>query len=168
MWDLLIACAPLREYIEINKGKQAARAIPVKRYTSSITAFLSSVELAIILSKGGSGMDIRRNVANTLRLYMDEHNKTLLEFAEELEIARSSLQQYVKGEGNPSIGTIERMAEKMDMDSVSLLTGTLDAGQRECAWAVLTTIQKVGALPEEKRLYFVDLFLKMLQLWCDS
>ena len=113
-------------------------------------------------------MDIRRNVANTLRLYMDEHNKTLHEFADELEIARSSLQQYVKGEGNPSVDTLERMARKMEMDPVALLTGTLDADQRECAWALLMTIQKVGDLPIQKRFHFVDLFLEMIQLWSED
>lgn len=117
------------------------------------------------MSKGGSGIDIRRNMANTLRLYMEEHNKTLIEYAEDLEIARSSLQQYMKGEGNPSVDTIERIAQKMDMDPVTLLTGTLDGVQRERAWDLLTAIQQVSALSEKKRLRFVELFMEIMQLW---
>lgn len=42
-------------------------------------------------------MSIQKNAANTLRLYMTENSKTILELAGELEIARSSLQNYLKG-----------------------------------------------------------------------
>ena len=61
-------------------------------------------------------MSIQKNTANTLRLYMTENSKTILELADELEIARSSLQNYLKGKGNPSNRTIEQIAEKMEMD----------------------------------------------------
>lgn len=110
-------------------------------------------------------MGIQKNVASILQLYMAEKHKTFAEFSDELQIARSSLQLYLKGEGNPTIQTIEQMAEKMEMDPAILLTGMLDLDKREIAYTLLTTLQKVGALPKEKQLRFVDLFLQMLQLW---
>ena len=110
-------------------------------------------------------MGIQKNIAATLRLYMSENNKTLAEFADELQIARSSLQEYLKGEGNPSVCTIEQIAEKMEMDPAILLTGILDLDKREIAYTLLTTLQKVGSLPKDKQLRFVELFMEMLQLW---
>lgn len=113
-------------------------------------------------------MGIQKNMANTLRLYMTENHKTLAELSEELQIARSSLQKYIKGEGNPSIQTVEQMAQKMEMDPAVLLTGMLDLDKQEIAYPLLTTIEKVSLLPKEKQLRFVDLFLQMLQLWSDD
>lgn len=113
-------------------------------------------------------MGIQKNMANTLRLYMDEHGKTLMEFADELQIARSSLQQYIKGKGNPSIRTVEQMAQKMDLDPVILLTGMLDLDKQEIASDLLTILHKVSVLSKEKQLHFVGLFLEMLQLWSED
>ena len=52
---------------------------------------------------------------------MTENGKKLEPFAEELQIARSSLQKYLNGTGNPNIETVEHMADKMKISVYALI-----------------------------------------------
>ena len=66
-------------------------------------------------------MSIKENLARNLKNYMTENGKKLDPFAEELQIARSSLQKYLNGTGNPNMDTIEQMAEKMKISICALI-----------------------------------------------
>ena len=66
-------------------------------------------------------MSIKENLARNLKNYMTENGKKLEPFAEELQIARSSLQKYLNGTGNPNMDTIEQMAEKMKISICALI-----------------------------------------------
>lgn len=65
-------------------------------------------------------MKIQRNIASTLKMTMSQRNISLAEFAEELGIARSSLQEYLKEDANPRADTIQLLSEKLGI-SVSQL-----------------------------------------------
>ena len=68
-------------------------------------------------------MNIQKNIAATLKAAMAERDLTLVEFAEEIGIARTSLQGYLKEESNPRADTIELLSERLNMSPSALISG---------------------------------------------
>ena len=110
-------------------------------------------------------MGLQENMAVAIRTVMLQRRKSLTEFSEELEISRTALYDFLKAKGNPSAATIEHLADKMGVSPAALMTGLLELDQREIVLQLLDTIHGVAELPEEKRIYFAELFLEMVKLW---
>lgn len=112
-------------------------------------------------------MGIQENMAAAMRAIMAQRGKSLTEFSEELGVSRNSLYDYLRGRGNPSIATVEHIAQKLGVVPTVLTQGPLAPDQRKSALLLLDTIQGVAELTEEKRLRFAELFLEMVELWND-
>lgn len=110
-------------------------------------------------------MGIQQNMADMIRMIMKLQKKSLDEFADELQIARSTLQDYLKAQGNPTATMIEHLAQKLGIDPAVLITGLFGLSQGETVLFLLGLIQKVAELPQERRLRFAELFLEMIHLW---
>ena len=110
-------------------------------------------------------MGIQQNMADKIRLMKDQRPQSLSELSEELEISRSTLQGYLRGQGNPSLEMVEHLAKKMKVDPIVLLSGMLEPTQEKVLLLLLETIRELASLPEDKRLRFAELFLNMIQLW---
>ena len=63
-----------------------------------------------------------KNLADRLNEIRKARNLSIAEFAEELGIARSSLQVLLSGTGNPRTDTIECIADQLGIDPVWLLS----------------------------------------------
>ena len=61
-------------------------------------------------------------IAAKLRMAMAEKDQSLTEFSQELGIARSTLQEYLRGTSNPRADTIELIAEKLHCTPAELVT----------------------------------------------
>ena len=107
-------------------------------------------------------MGLQENIAAAISAIMKRRNKSLTEFSEELDISRNALYDYLRGRGNPSIATLEHIAEKLNIDPAVLLS-SLD--RRELILLLLETIQSVADLPEDRRFRFAELFLEIVELW---
>ena len=66
-------------------------------------------------------MSLTSNLSVQLRQYRRENDITLMEFSSMLGIAKSSLQSYESGNGNPTLNTVEQIGQKIHVDSGSLL-----------------------------------------------
>ncbi len=66
-------------------------------------------------------MSLNSNLSVQLRQYRREKDITLMEFSSMLGIAKSSLQSYESGNGNPTLNTVEQIGRKINVDSGSLL-----------------------------------------------
>lgn len=110
-------------------------------------------------------MGLQENIAAYIRDVMKREHKSLTEFSEELGISRNSLYDYSTGEGNPTLSTLEHIAERLGIDPAALILGVLNLDQREVLLLLTDTVQDVAKLPEEKRLRFAELFLEMVRLW---
>lgn len=110
-------------------------------------------------------MDIQRNISDVLQLFMKARGKTLDEFAADLEISRSTLQDYLKGTGNPTMGMVEHLAQKLGVQPALLLTGLSECNRQEIALTLLSTLHSVAELPAPKKLQMAGLFSEMVQLW---
>lgn len=69
-------------------------------------------------------MQIQKNIAATIRKVMDEENKTLEEYSDELGIGRTSLQGYLSEKSNPRADTIQLLADGMHMTPAELVSGS--------------------------------------------
>jgi len=110
-------------------------------------------------------MSLQENMAAFIRAAMRSQHKSLTEFSDELGISRNALYNYLHGKGNPSVATLEHMAQNLGVDPASLVLGLFDLDRREITLLLLDTIQGVAELTEEKRLRFAELFLEMVKLW---
>lgn len=110
-------------------------------------------------------MDMLENIAATIRAVMKKKHISLSEFADELGVSRSSLHDYIKARGNPSLATIEHLARGLGISPAALTAGMMDQDQREVALLLLEMIQSIAGLPEEDRLKMAELFLEMVKLW---
>lgn len=113
-------------------------------------------------------MGMQKNIAQMLRAKRQLSGQSIEEWSEELGIASSTLQDYLKGEGNPTIRMVEHLAEKLGIDPVALVSGKLEPEQHEIVLLMLNTIQAVSKLPQPKRLKFAELFLEQVRLWEDE
>lgn len=110
-------------------------------------------------------MDMLENIAATIRTVMKKKHMSLSEFADELGISRSSLHNYITARGNPSVATIEHLAQGLGVSSAALTAGMMDQDQREIALLLLELIQSIAELSEADRMRMAELFLEMVKLW---
>lgn len=110
-------------------------------------------------------MEIRKNMAIVMRALKKESGKSMEEFAKELDISRSALQEYLSGDGNPSADTIDHLAQRLGVDSSFLVSGIFEQDQLNVLLKLLDTLKLLAELSPEKRLRFAELLYKMVMLW---
>lgn len=110
-------------------------------------------------------MSIQENMADMLRAKRKLSGQSINEWADELGIAPSTLQDYLKGNGNPTVKMVEHLGEKMGINPVALLSGDIEPEQIQTVLLLLDTIQAVSILPQPKRFRFAEQFLELVQLW---
>lgn len=108
-------------------------------------------------------MEIRVNIAKTVKRIMRERQKTLSELSEELNIPLSSMKNYANAAANPRADTIEMLAERFDLTPAELIC-QLPEGWME-ANAALRAAGLFGDLPTERQSEGVELFLKLAALF---
>jgi len=114
---------------------------------------------------GAEHMGMQENMADILRAKRKLSGQSIDDWSKKLEIAPSTLQDYLKGSSNPTVKMVEHLARKLDVDPIALVAGKMDADQYEVVLLMLDTIQAVSSLPQDKRLRFAELFLESVRLW---
>lgn len=108
-------------------------------------------------------MEIRGNIAETVRRVMEERGKTLSELSAELDIPLSSMKNYAKGAKNLRADTIDMLAWKLGLTPAELIS-QLPSGWAEAETAVRAA-QAFGNLTLEKQSQGIELFLKLVDLF---
>ena len=108
-------------------------------------------------------MEIRANIAETVRRVMEERGKTLPELSAELDISLSSMKNYAKGAKNLRADTIDMLAWKLGLTPAELISH-LPSGWAEAETAVRAA-QAFGNLTLEKQSQGIELFLKLVDLF---
>lgn len=67
-------------------------------------------------------MDLQQHFSDNMNKLHQIHDKTLEEFAKELCISRSSLQQILRGPCNPRLDTVEQIAAHLGIEPLALLS----------------------------------------------
>ena len=108
-------------------------------------------------------MEIRANIAETVRRVMEERGKTLPELSAELDIPLSSMKNYAKGAKNLRADKIDMWAWKLGLTPAELIS-QLPSGWAEAETAVRAA-QAFGNLTLEKQSQGIELFLKLVDLF---
>ena len=113
-------------------------------------------------------MGIQQNMADMMNVMKQKRGASMTEFSEELEISCSTLQEYLNGQGNPTIQMIEHIAHKLGLDPIAFMAGLVKPDQIKILLLLLESIQEVSQLPQPKKRKFAELLQQMIQLWDDS
>ena len=108
-------------------------------------------------------MEIRANIAETVRRVMEERGKTLPELSAELDIPLSYMKNYAKGAKNLRADTIDMLAWKLGLTPAELIS-QLPSGWADAETAVRAA-QAFGNLTLEKQSQGIELFLKLVDLF---
>lgn len=108
-------------------------------------------------------MEIRVNIAKTVKRILRERRKTLSELSEELNIPLSSMKNYASAAANPRADTIELLAERLGLTPAELICQMPE--DRTEADAALRAAGLFGELPTERQKEGVELFLKLVALF---
>ena len=101
-------------------------------------------------------MEIQENMAAVIHALKEKRGQSLTELSEDLEISRS---------GNPTLATVEHLAERLGIPSVALVSGTLPSGQFDVLMTLLDSLKLLSGLSADQRRRFTELLGEMLTLW---
>ena len=110
-------------------------------------------------------MEISKIMASVIRAFKDESGKTLSEFSEELEISRSTLQEYLSEHGNPNLSTLEHLAKKLGTDVTFLITGSFHDSQFRVLLKLMDILHLLSGLSPCRWKKFAELMLELISLW---
>jgi transcriptional regulator with XRE-family HTH domain len=68
--------------------------------------------------------DLQRTVGHTLRAYREQHGLSQEAFADVLGVHRTYMGGIERGERNLTLKSLERIAEQLDLDPLTLLDGS--------------------------------------------
>ena len=113
-------------------------------------------------------MGIQKNMALIIRAYKERKRLSTADLSDQLEVSRSTLQDYLNETGNPRADTIDHIAEKLNLDPAVLVTGVFDQSQLRIIMLFLDTIDAISILSSARRNRFSQLFLEMISLWDEA
>lgn len=109
-------------------------------------------------------MSLSRNLANNLHAIKASRKLSLTDFAEELCISRSCLQDALKGDHNVHMATIQQMADALGISSAALLQNPYSQNQLSHAVLLLEALASFQRLPQEDRVTAAELFHRLILL----
>ena len=112
-------------------------------------------------------MSIKQNVARTIRRVKEERHISIEILAKELDITKSAVQAYLKGDSNPRADTLELLAEKCGVSMIELVSVPLPGWEQAETDANLLMIGG-GGLPPEKREACVQHLLAIAALFAET
>lgn len=108
-------------------------------------------------------MPIHENLSKRIQQYKLERDLSVSELAEELGIARSVLESYLNGTGNPRADTLEMLSKKSGIPLSELVTGRPSGWDQ--AKTVISAAKEFGTLPPELQERGISLFLALVELF---
>lgn len=105
-------------------------------------------------------MPINENLAKTIQRYKLDRDLSLSELAKEFGVARSILESYLNGTGNPRADTLELLSEKSGIPLTELVSGPPSG--LEQARIALYAAREFALLSPERRERAITLFLALV------
>ena len=109
-------------------------------------------------------MNIKRNLSETLKVYRSLEQKTLVDFSEELSIGKTTLQDIESYKANPTLDTVQQIADRLHVNPLSLLSYCYDASDLYMAQTLLGSLDRFERLSIEDQKKGVILFDKLVQI----
>lgn len=96
-------------------------------------------------------MSSQENLSNLLSAVRTTRKLTLTEFAEELDISRTSLQTLLSGKCNPRLDTVERIANHLKIDPALLVSSSFSEEQWKVIFYLFNAIDAFSNLPDARK-----------------
>lgn len=109
-------------------------------------------------------MTLQENLSNTMRAIKKRRKLTISAFSKELGISRSAMQDILKGNGNPTIATVERIADHLEMKPSALFLCSNSEEGLDNAFFLLQTIDAFQHLDCEEKVKSAELFQDLIVL----
>ncbi len=110
-------------------------------------------------------MSIKDNFSDFLRRYQEVQELSVSDFARELDIAKSALEIYLKGSGNPRLDTLEHLAEKCGVTAAEIISDPLPG--QEQSEIIIQAAKEFADLPPERRERGLQLFHDLMELFAE-
>lgn len=110
-------------------------------------------------------MGLQESFPINLQILRKSQKKSLVEFSQDLCISRSMLQEYLNGEGNPTLRTVDVIADKLGISPTVLVSDVFIPTQLEVIMFLLETLDKFTRLTDKQKLYFAEKFLELIEIW---
>ena len=109
-------------------------------------------------------MSLATNLAKNLKAIKESRKKSLTEFAEDLCISRSCLQDVLKGERNVQMATVNQIAICLGISAADLLQDPYSSNQLSQAVLLLEALDSYQKLSNEDRMAAAELFHQLILL----
>jgi transcriptional regulator with XRE-family HTH domain len=109
-------------------------------------------------------MSLNTNLSKNLNAIRRSRSLSISDFAQELCIARSSLQNILNGTCNLRMDTINHIASSLDTDSLTLLKDQYSSDQYAIAMVTLDALEAFQKLSYEDRAEASGLFHRLIML----
>lgn len=111
-------------------------------------------------------MDLRANIAAFFRKFAAKRGLSIAKLQIMVNLSRNTFYAYVRGDGNPTLSSIECISTSLGVDPIAILLGVYDPGSNEVSVLLLNTIRGVSELTPEDRQQFMRHFIReMVRLW---
>ena len=107
---------------------------------------------------------LKQNLSTNLRTLRSMRRASLEDFSEELGIGKTTLQDLEKGNGNPTLETIEHISQNLSISPLTLLSNRYDPHDLYTAQMLLSNIKTLCTLSREEQLEAVMLFDQLIRL----
>ena len=109
-------------------------------------------------------MNIKRNLSETLKVYRSLEQKSLVDFAEELSIGKTTLQDIESCKANPTLDTVQQIADRLHVNPLSLLSDCYDASDLYMAQMLMGSLDRFERLSIEDQKKGVILFDELVRI----
>ena len=92
---------------------------------------------------------LQQNLSNFMNAIRSSRKQSITEFANEIGISRSEMQQILKGSCNLRIDTVKYIADKLTVDPLILLFPSYSKSQQEFALLLLNKLFAFSKVPLE-------------------
>ena len=109
-------------------------------------------------------MELKQNLSNNLKVLRATRKASLAEFAEEIGIGKTTLQDIENCRSSSTLDTVDHIAANLKIPSVVLLSSSNNPETFQNSILLLKSIEKFCTLSNERQIEMVRLFDRMVQL----
>ena len=129
------------------------------------TACTSDKKPHIFIDKGVIFVNLQDALSANLSALKRSRGQTTAELAEDLGVSRSNLQKMLNKQANPTIDTIQYMAEQIEADPLMLLFGDYSGKQHVLMLHLLQSMVLVSDLGPGQRRRLAELIQQIISLF---
>ena len=111
---------------------------------------------------------LQQNLSNFMNAIRSSRKQSITEFANQIGISRSEMQQILKGSCNLRIDTVKYIADNLKIDPALLLFPSYSEVQYEFALLILHILDTFSKIPKDKQTDAANNFHQLLLIMIEN